>query len=237
MRSLIVMMMFAASLTYAAWNGYTEDRELELDAEGVSEFEIEAGAGALVVTGDDSLDTIRVTATIHVPDEDEDDAVDVIEKSLRLSLDRRDDKARLEGWFEDQGWNWFSDSPWVDLDVRVPHGITLDVDDGSGSIKVLRVHSDVVVDDGSGSITIDGVTSVYVDDGSGSIDIANVTGDVEIDDGSGSITVEHVGGSVRVDDGSGSIRVDDVEHDLIIVDDGSGGLNASNVRGDIENDS
>lgn len=235
MRSLIVMMMFAASLTDAAWNGYTEDRELELDAGGVSAFEIEAGAGTLVVTGDDSLDTIRVTATIHVPDED--DALEIIEKSLRLSLDRHNDKARLDGWFESQGWNWFNDSPWVDLDVRVPHGITLDVNDGSGSIRILRVHSDVVVDDGSGSIKIDGATSVFVDDGSGSIDIANVSGDVEIDDGAGSITVQHVGGSVRVDDGSGSIRVNDIEHDLIIVDDGSGGLNASNVRGDIENDS
>ncbi len=237
MRSLIVMTMFAASLSYAAWNGYTEDRELELDADGVEQLEIEAGAGTLVVTGDASLDAIKVIATINVPDRDADDALEIIDESLTLSLDKDRDEARLKAWFESQGWSMWRDSPWVDLDVRVPHGIALDVDDSSGSVKILQTHSDVIVDDSSGSIQIEDAKSVVVDDGSGSIRIENVEGDVEIDDGSGSITVEHVGGSVRVDDGSGSITVNDIEHDVIIIDDGSGGLNASNVRGVIDNDS
>ena len=86
MRSLIVITMFAASLTHAAWNGYTEDRELELDTDGVSRLDIDAGAGALVVTGAPDIDRILVTATINVPDEDEDEALEIIEKKLRLSL-------------------------------------------------------------------------------------------------------------------------------------------------------
>lgn len=237
MRSLIVMMMFAASLCYAAFNGYTEDRELDLDTEGVSKFSIEAGAGKLVVNGDPGADAISVTATIHVPEKDAEEARRIIEKSLRLSLERHDGDARLQAWFEQDGWAFYRSSPWVDLDVRVPQGIALDVEDGSGSLWISGVHAHVYVDDGSGSIQIDDVSSVEIDDGSGSIGVANVAGDVEIEDGSGSIKVEHVGGSVRVDDGSGGITVEDVEHDVIVVDDGSGGFSAADVRGRIDNDS
>ncbi len=236
MRSFIVITMFAASLSHAAWNGYTEDRDLELDADGISSFEIDAGAGALVVTGVEDLHKILVTATIHVPDEDADDAQELIEKGLKLSLEKNRDEARLEALFEHGSWGW-GDSPSVDLDVRVPHGIALVVDDGSGSIRIIGTNSSVDIDDGSGSIRVEDVASVAIDDGSGSITIIGVHGDVEIEDGSGSITVRKVGGSVTIDDGSGGITVDDVAHDLVIVDDGSGGLNASNVRGNIDNDS
>jgi DUF4097 and DUF4098 domain-containing protein YvlB len=236
MRSLIVIAMFTATLTHAAWNGYTEDRELELDTEGVSSFEIDAGAGSLAVTGVEGLHKILVTATINVPDKDAEDAQEIIEKGLRLSLEKVRDEARLNADFEQRSWGW-GDSPTVDLDVRVPHGLALVVDDGSGSIKIVDMVADIEVDDGSGSLSISGAANVAIDDGSGSITVIGATGDVDIEDGSGSITVEQVGGSVRIDDGSGSIDVDDVEHDLIIIDDGSGGLNASNVRGVIHNDS
>jgi hypothetical protein len=235
MRSLIVIAMFTASLGHAAWNGYTEDRELELDTDGISSFEIDAGAGSLVVTGVEDLHKILVTATINVPDKDADDAQEIIEKGLRLTLEKIRDEARLEADFEQRSWGW-SDSPSVDLDVRVPRGLALVVDDGSGSIKIIDMDSDIEVDDGSGSLSINGAASVAIDDGSGSITVIGASGDVDIEDGSGSITVEQVGGSVRIDDGSGGIDIDDVEHDLIIVDDGSGGLNASNVRGVIDND-
>jgi hypothetical protein len=189
-----------------------------------------------VVTGVENLHKILVTATINVPDEDADDARELIEKKLKLSLDQSRDEARLEAFFESHSWGW-NDSPSVDLDIRVPHGLALRVDDGRGSMKFIDVNSDVRIDDGSGSMDITGVKSVYIDDGSGSIKVSGVDGDVEIEDGSGSITVERVGGSVTIDDGSGSIDIDDVEHDVTIVDDGSGGPNASNVRGTINNDS
>ncbi len=236
MRSFIVIAMFATTLSHAAWNGYTEDRTLELDTAGVSRLDIEAGAGKLVITGAEDIDTIIVTATINVPDQDEDDALEIIEKRLALSLEKDEDEARLKAYFENSGWSW-GDSPSVDLDVRVPAGLPLQVDDSSGSLEISDVNADVEVDDGSGSINISGVANVVIDDGSGSITVTDASGDVEIEDGSGSITVEKVGGGVRIDDGSGGIDVSDVELDLVIVDDGSGGLDASNVRGDVINDS
>jgi len=236
MRSLIVMAMFAASLSHAAWNGYTEDRDLELSTQGISAFEIDAGAGSLEITGVADLQEIQVTATINVPDKDADEAIKIIAEDLRLSLEKDRDRAILEADFDHRSWS-FDDSPSVDLNIRVPHGLALLVDDGSGSIKVINVRADVSIDDGSGSIKVEQANSVIIDDGSGSIKIARINGDVSIEDGSGSITVEHVGGSVTIDDGSGGIDVLDVEHDLIIVDDGSGSLNVSDVRGTIEQDS
>mgnify|MGYP001814490311 CR=1 FL=1 len=236
MRSFIVIAMFATTLSHAAWNGYTEDRTLELDTDGVSRLDIEAGAGELVIKGADDIDRIVVTATINVPDQDEDDAREIIGKRLKLSLEKAGDEARLEGYFDNSAWSW-GDSPSVDLDVRVPEGLALVVDDSSGSLEIADVNANVEVDDGSGSISISGVAGVVIDDGSGSITVTNASGDVEIEDGSGSITIEKVGGGVRIDDGSGGIDVSDVELDLVIVDDGSGDLDASDVRGEVINES
>lgn len=235
MRSFVVIAMFSASLSYAAWNGYTEDRVLELDTDGVSRFEIDAGAGGLVVTGAPDARKISVTAKIVVPDKDEDDAREMIEKDLRLTLENIEGAARLEAEFADGGWRW-GDSPSIDLDVRMPQGLALFVDDGSGLVNISDVYSAVEIDDGSGSIEVSVATSVTIDDGSGSILVTDVQDSVEIEDGSGSITVRTVGGGVKIDDGSGSIKVHDVGGDLVIVDNGSGGLSSSDIRGRVITD-
>jgi len=235
MRSFVVMAMFAASLSHAAWNGYTEDRDLELDTKGVSVFEVDAGAGSLVIEGVSDIQSIYVVATINVPDESTEKAKEIIASELKLSLEKVRDRARLEAHFDHRSWG-FGDPPTVDLEIRVPQGLALEVDDGSGSMKVINVGADVSIDDGSGSIRVEQVNNLVIDDGSGSIEIIGVAGDVSVEDGSGSITVEHVGGSVTIDDGSGGIAVNDVEQDLIIVDDGSGSLKTADIRGQIKQD-
>lgn len=232
MRSFIVMTMFAASLVHAAWGGFTEDRDLQLDAKSVEVLEIDAGAGSLDVVGDAGIDIIKVKATINVPDEKSEKAQKIIASDLTLSLEDVGGRAVLKAFFEDGSWGW-GDSPSVDLEVRMPHELTLEIDDSSGSITVVDVAADVLIDDGSGSIKVERVASITIDDGSGSVSVVDVAGDVSIEDGSGSIRVQHIGGSVVIDDGSGGIDVDDVEHDLTIVDDGSGSLNATNVRGTV----
>jgi hypothetical protein len=229
------MMMFAASLAHAAWSGYTEDRELQLDATSVEALEIDAGAGGLNVIGDAGIDSIQVKATIRVPDEKSEKAQKIIASDLTLSLEEVRGRAILKAFFEDGSWGW-GDSPSVDVEVRMPEGLILEIDDSSGSLTVVGVAADVSIDDGSGSIKVERVGSVAIDDGSGSIKVVDVSGDVSIEDGSGSISIHHVGGSVVIDDGSGGIDVDDVEHDLTIVNDGSGSLNATNVRGKVTED-
>jgi hypothetical protein len=234
MRSLVVMAMFASSLTYAAWNGYTETRDLELATDGIDILEIEAGAGDIVVTGTADSSNITVKATIRV-DDDEDDAIKTIEKHLVLKLEKKHDKAILDAYFDQNSWN-FRKSAAVDIEVTIPHGLAIFVDDGSGPMQINDVQSDVSIDDGSGSIEVSGASSVIVDDGSGSVRIVGVTGNVEVEDGSGDIKIEAIGGTVTIDDGSGSIDVRDVEQDLDIVDDGSGSVRIADVRGSVHQD-
>jgi hypothetical protein len=226
--------MFAVSLAQAGSKDYSEVRDLSLDSSGLSEFVIDAGSGSLTVTGISGADSIAVIATIIVEDESEDEARKLIEKRLDLTLERDGDRARLESGF-DEGFRWNSNAR-IDLDVSMPAGIALRVDDGSGSTIIRDVAADIHVDDGSGSLEVTNAGSVIVDDGSGSIKITAAAGDVYVDDGSGTIEIRGVGGSVTIDDGSGTIRVDDVEQDLIIKDSGSGGLTYTNVRGTVEGD-
>lgn len=236
MRSLIVIAMFAASFADAAWNDYTTVRELKLDADAIEVFEIDAGAGSMEVRGVSGLEKIVVTATVIVAESDEEEAVKLIDKKMRLSLDRAGDRAKLISTFDDGMFGRGSNAR-IDLKISVPAGTAVEIDDGSGSIELIGTAADVSVDDGSGSIDAQGVANISIDDGSGSIDIAGVTGDVSIVDGSGSISVRSVAGSVTIDDGSGSIKVNDVEQDLIVVDDGSGGFSYSDVRGTVRDDS
>lgn len=225
------MAMFTASLSHAAWNGYIEDRSLELPADGVETLEIEAGAGSLEVTASRGLDRIQVDARIRI-DADDDEAQELIESDLRLTLERKSDVAQLDAYFDHGMWN----SGWnsaVDIRVQVPEGLALKIDDGSGPIRVDAAMSELFIDDGSGPIKILRAGRTVIDDGSGSIKAEGIVGDISIDDGSGDIVVRNVAGSVEIDDGSGSINVSDVSDDLTIVDDGSGSLRISDVRGQV----
>ncbi len=235
----IVLAMFAASFAYADGHsdytaGYQEVRDLSLDADGLERFSIEAGAGSLEVKGVDGADGISVTAIIQLEERNEDRARELIEQRLTLTLERRGDTGELVAKF-DSGW-FGNSSGGVALEVEVPHGMELIVEDGSGSMKILGTGGDVDIDDGSGSIMVTGVGALGIEDGSGSIQVEDVDGDVNIVDGSGSIRIHGVAGNVTIDDGSGSINVSDVDLDVIIEEDGSGGLNVSDVRGNVEAD-
>lgn len=236
MRSFIVMAMFLASFADAAWNDYSSVRELKLEAGGIEQFQIDAGAGSMEIKGVSGLDRIVVSATVVVPESDEEDALEIIDKKMRLSLDRKGDRAKLDAFFED-GFFGNGSSARIDLKINMPAGMAVEIDDGSGSIELHDIAADVSIDDGSGSIEVVGVASLSIDDGSGSIDVTAAAGDVAIVDGSGSIKVRSVGGSVTIDDGSGSINVSDVDRDLILVDDGSGGFDHSDIRGRVRDDS
>ena len=231
--SFIVIAMLVASFAHAAWNGYSEVRELSADAAGASVLNIDAGPGSLDIRGASGANEVQVTAVIKVDSRNDDKAQKIVAEDVVLELERRGDRIELVSDVRD---GWMGQDISIALEVTMPAGLALQVDDGSGSLTIEDVSADVRVDDGSGSIKIRNVGPLRIDDGSGSIDVVNVMGDASIIDGSGSIKIRGVAGSVTIDDGSGSINVSDVERDLIIEDDGSGSLNVSNVRGKVEQD-
>ncbi|MEX0975836.1 MAG: hypothetical protein WDZ50_01920 [Woeseia sp.] len=236
MRNILILAMFAATLAHAASNDYEEVRELALDAGGVAALHIEAGAGSLEITGVPRTDRIRVAALIRVPDTDADKAKAVLDEHMVLSLLRKGDAAELKSYF-DGGSRMFRDSPSIGLEVQLPEGMSLHVEDRSGSIIVRNVAGDIELDDGSGSIEMTKVGgNLQIEDGSGSISITDAGGDLSIVDGSGSITVRGVQGSVSIDDGSGGIEVADVAGDALILEAGSGSVKIRDVQGTVDHD-
>ncbi len=235
MKILIILSAFAATLAHSAGQNHEEVRELRLDTAGISELDIHSGAGSLDVRGVAGANSVLVTATVVVPGADADEAAELTAKYLELDLVREGNIARLTANFASRP-NVFSASPRINLDVRVPRGLALRIDDGSGEIDVQDMGAAVVVDDGSGAMTLRNITGpVKVDDGSGAIRIEDIEYDVQVVDGSGSINIRRVNGSVTVDDGSGSIDVHDVAEDLVILDDGTGSLNYSQILGKLDN--
>ncbi len=234
MRSMILLTaLLTAAPAIADWTDYDyeEERKLAVDASGLKSLRIEAGAGSLDIRGDRNAGSVEVRATILVDGARDEKAREFIKKRMVLTLERSGDRAELIADFRN-GMS-MGKSGAIALEISMPAGIDLDIDDGSGSIKIQDTRASVLINDGSGSISVHNVADVRIDDGSGSIVVVDAAGDVHIDDGSGSIKVERVAGSIVVDDGSGSINVSDVQGSLSVVDAGSGNINYSNIAGEI----
>ena len=236
MHKLLIIVALTIGLTGARAAEYEEIRELSLNTEGLESLSIDAGAGDLGVIGEPGSDEIRVKATIQVPRANEEKAHRKMEKDMLLSLERYGAKATLVGYFEHGIWS-LGKGPTIHLDVRLPEGLSLAVEDGTGAIRIENVRGNLYVHDGTGSMSLTGVGgNVEIEDGTGSITVTGVGGDIWIDDGTGGIEVRNVAGSVTVDDGTGDIDVADVDKDLVIVNGGAGSVDFSNVKGHVRGD-
>ena len=234
MRKLILAVLLISGVTWAHDHddNYSEERQLSTDADGIRLLDIDAGAGSLSILGVDGLADIVINATVRVDTSNEKKAAKFIARRIKLTLRRDGDRALLKSLFR-EGWWFWGPNGHIDLDIRVPAGIGLIVDDGSGGIVVDGVKGGASIDDGSGSLRLSNVGAVMIDDGSGGIDITDVSGDVVIDDGSGGVKIRSVDGSVKVSDGSGGITVDGVTGDLVIENSGSGSLTINDVEGQV----
>jgi hypothetical protein len=249
------MLLFAAP----AFGDYIENRTLSLPAADITRLEIDCGAGSFEISGVDNLSSIEVKAEIVIEGFNKEEALKYMERYMRLELDKNGSVARLKSIFEDGGksfWSFFEEnSAQIDLSVKIPKNMMLDIDDGSGDILIADINGNVKLNDGSGAMIIadlggnldisDGSGGIKVrhvkrnleiEDGSGEIDIEDVGGDIDINDGSGDIIIELVSGSVTVDDGSGDIRIDNVRQNVEIINGGSGEEFIINVDGRVYGD-
>ncbi len=226
----LTMVTAAALISSSAfgWGSKLQDTQtLRLSVDDISQLRLDVGAGKLHVTGDPQLDEIVVEAEIYQRKANDDYKLTLEKKSSSRALLIADANTG-------SGWGSWNNDSWIDLTVHVPASLNLDIDDGSGEIKVRDIDGTLDIDDGSGEIDIRQIVGdVFIDDGSGSIYARDLGGDVEIDDGSGSIKVFNAGGDVVVSDGSGSIDVDGAAN-FVLDDDGSGGVDVENVSGTID---
>ncbi|MBW8185082.1 DUF4097 domain-containing protein [Shewanella nanhaiensis] len=193
-------------------------QSLQLDSHGLDELVAETGAGALEIQGVVGLSHIKLEADIYTYE-----GIDPI-----LTLEKRGDTARLVADFD--SYKVSGNSPYIDLVVKVPAEMKMDIDDGSGSIKIQGSSADIDVKDGSGSMEIEGGKNLNIEDGSGSITLSDVNGNITLDDGSGSIEIMQVNGDVSVNDGSGSLSIEKVQG-FVTIDDGSGSINVMDTKG------
>lgn len=225
-----LLFLAALLLTFPALAG--DDiikKSMEISGQGIDRLIADCSNGRMEIVGVAGLKKIEVDAEIDVskvgrnPEE-------YIKDRVVFELEKRNSRAYLKVEINHNGWGRRQAS--IDLKVRVPQEIDLDIEHGSGSLAITSIRGNVYIEDGSGSLEVDNITGdLRIDDGSGSIDVADIEGEVEVDDGSGSISIVGIDGNVTIDDGSGGITVDGVEKDVLIKDSGSGGVSVNNVRG------
>jgi len=228
----LILLVFTSGCTFSMANQTLRTQKESVPAAGLTMARLETGAGSLTINGQRGASTIEVFAEYKAAIQSESDAERIL-NNLKLTMEVRGSTFYLKSE-QLQSWNW-GNSGRIDLTITLPPSLSLEVNDGSGSIMITGMDRPITIEDGSGEIEVDHVRgNLRIDDGSGEIRILDIDGDVDVSDRSGEITVRRVEGSVHIRDGSGGIEVEDVSGDLIIPDEGSGSLRYRDIRGRVD---
>ncbi len=222
------------SLSVISGDNMKFDRTLEMSTDRLTAVEFDVGAGSLDIVGTTG-NQIRINATIESDDfRDMSGLVEAFEDKMMFSIERQSEYAMVYAKSKsNMSWGK-SKNIMIHLQVELPRGMDLVIDDGSGPMSIENIDGEIKIDDGSGSITLRDIgNDVQIDDGSGPIMITDVNGDLSIDDGSGAVEMKNIIGSVDIEDGSGSILAKDVGGDFK-VDDGSGDIVVKALAGEFK---
>ncbi len=228
---------------------FSADRSLDLDAKGLSLFKLATGAGDLVVEGVPGLARIEVRGKACASEQD-------ALAGIQFMQQREGATATVGTKIPDEGDSWSlfgSHYAYLDVHVRMPAALKLDLRDSSGDLEVSGLANGLDLQDSSGDILLHDIGgAVNVTDTSGDIDVRKISGDFTVisdssgdinvddvkgsavvqEDSSGDIKLRHVGGDARVDrDSSGDIDFLDIGRDAVVGVDGSGDITADGVKG------
>ena len=228
--------VFSAGLLPAAARAenecrYRADRAAEASTDGIKQVVVRAGAGSLEIRGESGRQRMEARGEACASDKDQ-------LQSLQIRVQRDGDTLVISSLTSDTALDprsWFSGGhASLDVSIKVPAGIALDVEDASGEARISKVGA-LKLTDGSGSLRIEDTNgSLELDDGSGEVAIARVRGPVSIKDGSGELDIKQITGDVTiVNDGSGEIRIESVTGSVKIENDGSGAIQISRVKRDV----
>lgn len=229
---------------------YRADRSLDVDAKGLTLLKLDTGAGDLIVEGVPGLATIEVRGKACASNKD-------ALAGIQFAQQREGSTSTVGTVIPDESnnsWSLFGDHySYLDVHVRMPAGLKLDLRDSSGDLEVSGLTDGLDLKDSSGDILLhDLAGAVNVTDTSGDINVRHIAGDFTVisdssgdinvddvkgsavvqEDSSGDISLRHVGGDARVDrDSSGDIDFVDVGRDAVVGVDGSGDITADGVKG------
>ena len=229
---------------------FSAERALDIDAAGLSTLHLDTSAGDLDVRAEAGLARIEVRGRACHSDE-------AGLAGIQLQQQRSGQQATVSVVIPDAGSNsglFGNHHAYMDVRVRMPAGVRLDLRDSSGDLSVEGLRAGLELTDSSGDIELEDIgggieiadssgdiearriTSDLTvrSDSSGDIDIAGVEGNVLVrEDSSGEIDVRDVTGDAEVGrDSSGDITFDTIGGSARVGADGSGGIRANQVRGD-----
>lgn len=222
-------------------------RNLDIDAAGLKALAIEPGSSDIDVRGVAGLTRVEVRGRACAS------SAELLER-LRL-VERRDgDRVVVRVEREGGSWSLFGSTyASLDLEVRIPEALALEVATGSGDAVVANVASldwkagsgDLEARNiagmlrakvGSGDVEARDVGAFILGStGSGDFKVEGVRGDVEVGSGgSGDLTFRRVTGGVRIGNiGSGDVDLRDIGGSVTVDSIGSGDVTVDGVRGDL----
>ncbi|HMM66369.1 MAG TPA: DUF4097 family beta strand repeat-containing protein [Dokdonella sp.] len=250
MRLILASSLLLVSATAFASNcEHQADRSFNVDRADIKTLVAKLGSTDLRLRGVAGLARIEVQARACASNAGDLD---------RLTVSQRRDGDRLVIETErNRGSYTFSlfgsSYAYLELEIRVPATLAVDVDTGSGDVDargleslryeagsgdliVENIAGELVADVGSGDVEGSDVGRFHlVSTGSGDFNLRDIHGDVEVGGvGSGDLTFRKVGGSVQIDRvGSGDVDLYEVGGDVSVDSIGSGDLHAVDVRGNL----
>jgi DUF4097 and DUF4098 domain-containing protein YvlB len=123
----------------------------------------------------------------------------------------------------------------ISYDVTVPAESELRAHSGSGNQLVEGIRGPLDVDAGSGGIRVSEIGDrVHAGTGSGSIVLERVKGNVRAKTGSGTIRALGIAGGFEGDTGSGEITLEQTAPGAVRADTGSGGIDLRGIKGSLD---
>ena len=226
---------------------YSAPRNADLDAAGLNSLLLKLGSTDLDIQSVPGLSKVEVRGTACASDAS-------WLKDVQLDANRSGDRAMVVVQDNRHG-NTFtlfgSTYAYLQLQVRVPASLAINIASGSGDVKASGLASldfssgsgDLQTDHIAGALTLklgsadvkaQQVGSVNLrETGSGDVHVDGVHGDVQADhSGSGELTFSNVGGTVNVGaTGSGDVTLNNIGRDAKVGSTGSGDVNANGVGG------
>lgn len=245
MRRLALLLALVPAFAAATECRYSEPRQFDLDAAALKTVAFDLGSTDLVVEGVPELARVEVRgkACASDPARLAELVVDQRVEGDRATITPRGTHGINIGLFH-------SSYAYIDLEVRVPARLALDIrstsgdakvrgvaaarfDASSGDLEVHRVAGALTVEVSSGDVRGDDLGRAEIRTSSGDIRLRDVHGDIEVArSGSGDLTFDSVSGSVRIDRvGSGDVEVSRTGGDVAIDSIGSGDVNVNAIGG------
>ena len=245
MRLLVVAaLILSSTAAFAVDCAHHADRSFNVERADIKTLAVKLGSTDMKVRGVDGLARIEVQARACASN-----AGDL----ERLTVEQRRDGDRLVIETERNNDSWSlslfgSSYAYLELEIRVPRDLPLEVNSGSGDVDarelasldytagsgdldVTDIAGELTVETGSGDVEGSGLGRLHLrSTGSGDFNLRDIRGDV----GSGDLDLRKVAGSIQVDQlGSGDLDFSEVGGDVGIDSIGSGDVSVEDVRGNL----